>query len=168
LVRQNIARAAEAQAKQYNKKRRHIEYEEGDKVYVETRYLPGRYNRVNKLENRREGPFRVVSKTNRNSYVVRLPNHDRPGTYLDVGLSVDKLMPYRESERWQLGQGRVRHDPHAEIVRATAHRRRGDAFPMQYYVEYRNHHPGLNQWVPELYVPEAVKRAYWASTRRAE
>lgn len=168
LVRQNIARAAEAQAKQYNKKRRDIEYEEGDKVYVETRYLPGRYNRVNKLENRREGPFRVVSKTNRNSYVVRLPNHDRPGTYLDVGLSVDKLMPYRESERWQLDQGRVRHNPHAEIVRATAHRRRGDAFPMQYYVEYRNHHPGLNQWVPELYVPEAVKRAYWASTRRAE
>ena len=162
-VRSNLARAAAAQSRQYNKKRRDIEYNVGDKVYVETRYLPGRYGQVNKLENRREGPFEVLRKTNRNSYVVRLPNCDLPGTYLSVGLSVDKLVPYRESVQWRLDEGRVRHDPHAPIVRATAHRQRAN-FPVQYLIEYEGHHPGLNQWVPEIRVPDDVKEAYWAGT----
>lgn len=156
-VTHNLQRASAQQAKQYDKHRRDTVYDVGDKVYVDSQYLPG--YEMTKFANRREGPFEIVEVKNRNSYGVRVPGTTY-NQYVTLRLSVDKLAPYRESERWRLDPGRVRRLRNRQVERILAHREfRGHT--RQYLCRFVGHHPGHDQWLPAaLIAPAAIVVAY--------
>ena len=111
-VAENLARASQQQAKQYDKHRRPIKYNVRDKVYVDAQYLP--VNRMTKFSLRRAGPFEVVRVLNDNSYAVRVPG-EYSNSMVDVRLSIDKLQPYRPSTQWHLDEGRVRRSQNRQV-----------------------------------------------------
>lgn len=160
-VDQNLQSAAAKQSKHYNKKRRHITYRPGDKVLVDARYLPRLWassSARHKFANRREGPYLVVRRTNDNSYVVRVPT-GRFNQYQDRKLSIDKLTPFRENERWRDAQ-LVRHEPGRRVVRIMRHTR-VEGHTRRYLVRYGGHHEGLDEWVPGAFIrPKSVLTAY--------
>lgn len=163
-VSRNLDHAARQQAKYYNKRRRFITYSTGDKVYVDARYLPTRLRRgpLHKFANKREGPFKVISRLNQNSYAVRVPT-GLHGRYKDLHLSVEKLTPYRGSDRWQLDPGIVRRQPHRVIEKIQSHHQQVGR-TRRYFVRYKDHHPGLDEWVLARDIPRRMRRAY--HTRR--
>lgn len=153
----NLQRASEQQAKQYDKHRRNTFYAVGDKVYVDSQYLPG-YD-MTKFANRREGPFEIVQVKNRNSYGVRVPDTTY-NQYVTLRLSIDKLAPYRDSVRWRLDPGLVRRLRNREVERILTHREYR-SLNRQYLCRFVGHHPGHDQWLPAaLIVPTAVLTAY--------
>jgi transposase InsO family protein len=160
MVDRNLRTAAQTQAKYYNMKRRHITYSAGDKVLVDARYLP----RPNpgprhKFSNRREGPFQIVRKLNNNAYSVRVPM-GRYGRYKDLHLSVDKLAPFRGSERWRQDPALVRHQPRRRVERILRHRQL-EGQTRRYFVRYVDHHPGLDEWVPAMHIrPKRILDQY--------
>jgi ribosomal protein L21E len=155
-VTQNLQSAARQQAKYYNMKRRNISYKVGDKVYVDARFLP--MGQPHKFANRREGPFQIVGELNKNSYVVRVPSRgtDR---YRDMHLSVEKLTPYREDNRWQLDPGLVRRQPQREVAWIRSHQDL-EGRTRKFLVRYKGHHPGLDEWVLARDIPRKMLRAY--------
>lgn len=156
-VTHNLQHASAQQAKHYDKHRRDTTYDVGDKVYVDSQYLPG-YD-MTKFANRREGPFEVVSVKNRNSYGVRVPGTTY-NQYVTLRLSVDKLAPYKESERWRLDPGLVRRLRNRQVERILAHREfRGRT--RQYLCRFAGHHPGHDQWLPAaLILPATLVATY--------
>jgi hypothetical protein len=155
-----LERAAATQAKYYNKHRRDISYEAGDKVFVLARFLPKRD--VTKFDNRRERPFVIVRKNNNNSYQVRVPVGYNDTAV--VGPSVDKLASYRPSKKWQLDPGRVRRSSNARVLEVLGHRRREGRATL-YKVRYAAHHPGFDQFVPRRDVPADLLQTYRLNPR---
>jgi transposase InsO family protein len=159
-VSRNLNNAAQQQAKYYNKRRRHITYSPGDKVYVDARYLPSYMRRGprHKFANKREGPFQVVEQLNQNSYAVRVPIGLR-GRYKDLHLSIEKLAPYRGDARWQLDPGFVRRQPRRAIEKIQSHFQQ-EGRTRRYLVRYKDHHPGLDEYVLAGDIPDDQRRAY--------
>ncbi|PKI53496.1 hypothetical protein CRG98_026102 [Punica granatum] len=87
----NRSLAANAKYKQVaDKKRRLVEFEVGDYVWViltKDRYPAGEYN---KLSARKIGPVEVIEKINSNAYRLKIPNHIRTA---DV-FNVKHMIPY--------------------------------------------------------------------------
>ena len=73
-VRQNLEKSYERYKSYVDKKRRHINFEIGELVWVylsRDRYPKGDYN---KLTRRKFGPYRVLEKFGENAYRVELPD----------------------------------------------------------------------------------------------
>jgi hypothetical protein len=156
-VTRNLARASEQQAKQYDKNRRPITYDVGDKVYVDAQFLPVRH--MTKFALRRAGPFEVVRVLNENSYAVRVPG-EAYNTMVDLRLSIDKLQPYRPSTQWRLDEGRVRRARDRQVERILNHTRY-EGRTRTYLCRFVGHHPGLDEWLPAAYIqPRAVLNLY--------
>ena len=156
-VAENLARASQQQAKQYDKHRRPIKYNVRDKVYVDAQYLP--VNRMTKFSLRRAGPFEVVRVLNDNSYAVRVPG-EYSNSMVDVRLSIDKLQPYRPSTQWHLDEGRVRRSQNRQVERILNHRQY-EGRTRTYLCRFVGHHPGLDEWLPAAFIqPLAVLVAY--------
>ena len=114
---------------------------------------------MHKFSIRREGPFQVVRKLNNNAYSVRVPM-GRYGRYKDVHLSVDKLAPFRGSDRWRQDAALVRHKPRRRVKRILRHRQL-EGETRRYFVRYVDHHPGLDEWVPAVHIrPERILDMY--------
>jgi hypothetical protein len=148
-VTRRLAKAAQQQTKYYNKRRRHITYKRGDKVYVDARYLPstvqkGVWSFRHKFANKREGPFVVTRRLNAAAYKVRVPK-GRAHYMEDVTFSVDKLTPYRVDERWTRDSGAVR--PDFLRVRQILRTRKFTGRTREYFVRYEDAHPGLDEWI---------------------
>ncbi|GJX79596.1 RNA-directed DNA polymerase [Tanacetum coccineum] len=77
-----------------NKHRKHVVFNEGDLVWIylrKDRFPPGRYG---KLQDRADGPFRVLKRINDNAYKI-----DLPGSYgVSATFNVADLTPYVEAD----------------------------------------------------------------------
>ena len=156
-VKDNLARASQQQARQYDKHRRAIKYHVRDLVYVDAQYLPAA--RLAKFSLRRAGPFEVVRVLNDNSYSVRVPG-EAYNSMVDVRLSVDKLTPYRPSRRWALDSGRVDRAQSRQVERILGHREVIER-PRTYLCRFVDHHPGLDQWLHAVLIrPASALLAY--------
>ncbi len=161
MVTDNLVKAAEQQAKYYNRRRRFITYAPGDKVYVNARYLPQALREpLHKFAKKREGPFLVIDKLNQNSYSVRVPTRLR-GRFKDMHFSVEKLAPYRNDDRWQREPGLVRRQAQRKVHRILTDRKQDDR-ARQYLVNYRGHHAGLDEYVLARDIPKRMLREYRA------
>ena len=74
LARDNLKRSVNLQAKYYDKKHKHIEFNEGEMVLLSTRNLrmkgiPG------KLKKRFVGPFRIEQRIEQQAYKLSLPDN---------------------------------------------------------------------------------------------
>jgi hypothetical protein len=161
----NVKHANEQQKKYYDKRRQDIEYAVGDKVYVDARYLPKRAS-MTKMHNRREGPFKIARViAGGKAYVVQVPyGYDNMH---GVTLSVDKLWPYRPSTRWgstPAGGERTEWAGRPVPEAILGHSRRA-GHTTRYLVRYRDHHPGLDEFVPGQFLPGQLVRAYWRDQR---
>ncbi|TMW66815.1 hypothetical protein Poli38472_014127 [Pythium oligandrum] len=79
LARKNLLAAQERQKQYYDKKRREVEFAEGDLVLLDTKNLPlrvaaeGAEEKKSKLAARRIGPFRIIKMINDNVAKLELP-----------------------------------------------------------------------------------------------
>ncbi|TMW67722.1 hypothetical protein Poli38472_007394 [Pythium oligandrum] len=79
LARKNLIAAQERQKQYYDKKRREVEFAEGDLVLLDTKNLPlrvaaeGAEEKKSKLAARRIGPFRIIKMINDNVAKLELP-----------------------------------------------------------------------------------------------
>lgn len=71
-ARAAIERAQANQARYYDSRRRAVEYEVGDLVYVAVQGLP-KTRRGSKVAHRRKGPFRVAKRIGKVAYLLDLP-----------------------------------------------------------------------------------------------
>lgn len=164
-LKRNTDRAAEQQAKYYNKHRRDIAYSVSDKVYVDARYMPRR-GTMTKMHHRREGPFRISRVVaGGKAYVVNLPN--LYNQMVGVTLSTDKLAPYREKTVWGRDNQRTEWDANAVPTDILGHAQK-QGQTRRYLVRYRGHHSGLDQWVPKQLLPRELVRDYWAKNQTIE
>ncbi|GKC94552.1 RNA-directed DNA polymerase, partial [Tanacetum coccineum] len=87
-----------------NKHRKHVVFNEGDLVWIylrKDRFSPGRYG---KLQDRADGPFRVVKRINDNAYKI-----DLPGSYgVSATFNVADLTPYVEADDFHGDSGTSR------------------------------------------------------------
>ncbi|GJR92736.1 putative nucleotidyltransferase, ribonuclease H [Tanacetum coccineum] len=89
-VHENLVRANSKYKQDADHKRRHVDFEEGDFVWVvltKDRFPVGEYN---KLSAKKVGPLEIVEKINSNAYRLKLPSHIRCS---DV-FNVKHLIPY--------------------------------------------------------------------------
>ncbi|GKA88519.1 putative nucleotidyltransferase, ribonuclease H [Tanacetum coccineum] len=89
-VHENLVRANSKYKQDADHKRRHVDFEEGDFVWVvltNDRFPVGEYN---KLSAKKVGPLEIVRKINSNAYRLKLPSHIRCS---DV-FNVKHLIPY--------------------------------------------------------------------------
>ena len=89
-IRDKIAKQNEKYRAQANKHRKHVEFKEGDLVWVHLgkgRFPPGKFA---KLKPRADGPFKVLKKIGDNAYKIELPaSYDVSDTF-----NVTDLSPY--------------------------------------------------------------------------
>ncbi|GJX31454.1 RNA-directed DNA polymerase [Tanacetum coccineum] len=87
-----------------NKHRKHVVFNEGDLVWIylrKDRFPPGRYG---KLQDRADGPFRVLKRINDNAYKI-----DLPGSYgVSATFNVADLTPYVEADDFHGDSGTSR------------------------------------------------------------
>lgn len=78
MVKRNIKRAQESQAKYHNEKHDAEEFEIGDPVMLKTDHLHLQYDtfrKTKKFTAKYIGPFTIIDKINRNAYKLQLPTH---------------------------------------------------------------------------------------------
>ncbi|GKC08185.1 putative reverse transcriptase domain-containing protein [Tanacetum coccineum] len=84
VVHENLFRANSKYKQDADHKRRHVDFEEGDFVWVvltKDRFLVGEYN---KLSAKKICPLEIVEKINSNAYLLKLPSHIRCSDVLNV------------------------------------------------------------------------------------
>ncbi|GKC23963.1 hypothetical protein Tco_1026113, partial [Tanacetum coccineum] len=89
-VKLKIEKQNQRYAKQANKHRKAAIFKEGDLVWVhmsKERFPPGRHA---KLQQRGDGPFKIVQCMGNNAYKVELPGHHR----VSATFNVKDLSPY--------------------------------------------------------------------------
>ncbi len=94
-VRDRIEKQNEQVAKAVNKHRKEVILQPGDFVWVHFRKERFTQHRKNKLDDRGDGPFKVLQRLNNNSYVVELPDNFG-GTSATFNIKDLKLYDYRE------------------------------------------------------------------------
>jgi hypothetical protein len=89
-VQSKIMQQNERYQKSANKHRRHVEFKEGDLVWVhlrKDRFPPGKFG---KLKPRADGPFKVLKRIGENAYKIELPDNYSVSTTFNVA----DLSPY--------------------------------------------------------------------------
>nr|GFB13631.1 putative reverse transcriptase domain-containing protein [Tanacetum cinerariifolium] len=103
-VRDNLVRANSKYKQDVDQKRRHVDFEVSDFVWVvltKDRFPVGEYN---KLSARKIGPLEIMEKMNLNAYHLKLPSHIR---CLDV-FNVKHLLPYHGDSSYEDSVGNSR------------------------------------------------------------
>lgn len=93
---ENILKAQQEQAAQYNKGRREVEFKEGDLVLLSTKHLNPPFLQTGgkrKLQPKYTGPFRIIRKVGRLSYELDLPVHFK----IHPVINLEYLKPFHES-----------------------------------------------------------------------
>ena len=94
-VRKRIEKQNEQTAKAVNKHRKEVILQPGDFVWVHFRKERFARHRKNKLDDRGDGPFKVLQRLNNNSYVVELPDNFG-GTSATFNIKDLKLYNYQK------------------------------------------------------------------------
>jgi hypothetical protein len=93
-ARINIEEKTKLYAKHANKGRRHLEFQEGDLVWIHLRKERFPAERKSKLMPRVDGPFEVTKKINNNAYQI-----DLQGKYnISSSFNISDLIPYIADE----------------------------------------------------------------------
>ncbi len=107
-VRNRIEKQNAQTAKAVNKHRKEVILQPGDFVWVHFRKERFAKHRKNKLDDRGDGPFKVLQRLNNNSYVVELPDNFG-GTSATFNIKDLKLYDYHESLDTEPSDSRTNH-----------------------------------------------------------
>ncbi|GJT13555.1 putative nucleotidyltransferase, ribonuclease H, partial [Tanacetum coccineum] len=83
-VHENLVRANSKYKQDADHKRRHVDFEEGDFVWVVLTKDHFRVGEYNKLSAKKIGPLEIVEKINYNAYHLKLPSHIRCSDVFNV------------------------------------------------------------------------------------
>jgi hypothetical protein len=152
--------AAEAFLKRYKRREPRMQFEEGQRVWLEGKNLSFKIP-TRKLAPRRYGPFTIVKKISSVAYQLDLPTHMK---IHDV-FHIDLLTPYKETEQY----GPAYTPPPPDIIDGHEEqeveaildvRRKGQNRNWQYLIKWKGYPSSENEWVDsqEMHADDLVKQ----------
>ncbi|CAL1372707.1 unnamed protein product [Linum trigynum] len=158
MAKSYLARASKKMKKWADKKRRHLEFEEGDMVMV--KFYPHRFKHLKSVHKgllrRYEGPFPIVKRIGNVVYKVELPTH----LEIHPVFHVSQLKPYHEDKEDEQRREPQRaptlvtktHDHEVEEIMARRVIPRRGVHPsfVEYLVKWRNLPESEATWEKEL------------------
>ena len=149
-ARRAIAHAQHHQAREHNKRRKQLQFEEGDKVLVNPHSLEWIESKGEgaKLATRWIGPFEVIQRINPNVYRLRMGDN-YPGSPV---INIQHLKKYEtdttHQERSSLPDSFVRRQESEEfeVEKIVGHRRVGKRATLQYLIRWANYGPQFDTW----------------------
>jgi hypothetical protein len=162
-AKQHLRLAQEQQKKQYDKGRRDIVFQEGDKVLLSSKNITlrriGDRTCTKKLMPKWIGPFPIEKAIGKGAYRLTLPPHMKMHNVFNVV----NLRPYSTDNREQPPPPElVEGEEEFKVHSLASHRNAGRSY--QYLVRWLGYGPEHNTWEPQstLEDTEAFER-YWAS-----
>src|SRR5487761_1339764 len=142
------------------KPKRHHQYQEGQKVWLEGTNLKLPYETA-KLAPRRYGPFKVVAKIAETSYQLELPT----GWKIHPVFHASLLTPYNETDTHGLNfleppPDIIEGEPEWEVEKILSERTYRNK--QQYLVRWKDYSPAHDSWVDEadIHAAELIKQYY--------
>jgi hypothetical protein len=156
--------AAEALLKRYRRREPRMQFEEGQRVWLEGKNLSFKIP-TRKLAPRCYGPFTIAKKISSVAYQLDLPTHMK---IHDV-FHIDLLAPYKETEQY----GPAYTPPPPDIIDGHEEqeveaildvRRKGQNRNWQYLIKWKGYPSSENEWVDsqEMHADDLVKQFHAA------